>query len=133
MSDEDNVPVTVLDCAAARGAKAGPDGSFTMGDIDAVGLPFFGGCEHCHASIACHNAYPSRTNYLRCRACIGDLGFATTGEFEAWCRQFDADQPPDDDGDVDQFGNRNYDDDSRLVIGDEPDIEDIERAIDEGY
>ena len=42
-----------------------------MGDIEATGLPFFGGCEICHASIACYNAYPSKSNYLRCRSCMG--------------------------------------------------------------
>jgi hypothetical protein len=103
-----------------------------MDDIETVGLPFFGGCQVCHASIACYNAYPSETNYLRCGDCIGDLGFATTAEFEEWCEQFDHDAPSDDDdGDVDEFGNRIYDD--YVVLGDEPDIEDIERPIDEGY
>jgi hypothetical protein len=65
-----------------------------MGDIEAVGLPFFGGCQVCQASIACYNAYPSKTNFLLCRSCIGDLGFATTDEFEEWCKQFDQDRPP---------------------------------------
>jgi hypothetical protein len=126
-------PVTILDCAVARGAKADEgSNSFTMGDIEAVGLPFFGGCQVCHANIACYNAYPSKTNYLRCRSCIGDLGFATTGEFEVWCMQFDHDELPDDDGDVDELGNRICED-NYLVLGDELETEDIERAIDEDY
>jgi hypothetical protein len=104
-----------------------------MGDIEAVGLPFFGGCERCRATIACYNAYPSKTNYLRCKQCIGDQGFATTDEFEKLCGQFDHDAPAGDDGDVDKFGNRIYDNDSYLVLGDEADVEDIERAIDEGH
>ena len=120
-------PVTILDCAIARGAKPDDDGSFTMGDIKDVGLPFFGGCQVCHASIACYNAFPSRTNYLRCRSCIGDLGFATTAKFEEWCNQFDQ-EPLDDDDEL-----SDSDDDDYLILGDHHELEDIERSIDGGY
>ena len=124
MSEMLKSSVTILDCAVARGAKADEEsGNFTMGDIEAVGLPFFGGCQLCHASIACYNAYPSKTNYLRCRACIGDLGFATTGEFEEWCKQFDQGLPHDDE---------HEDDDSYVGLGDEFEIEDIECATEGG-
>ncbi len=131
MSVPENVSVTTLDCAVARGAKPDEDGNFTMGDVQAVGLPFFGGCEICHASIACYNAYPSKSNYLRCRSCIGNAGFATTDEFEAWCKRFDRDTEANDDEDVDRIGNRIYDDDY-LVLGDDHETDDIDRAIEEG-
>jgi hypothetical protein len=108
-----------------------------MGDIEDVGLPFFGGCQVCHASIACFNAYPSKTNYLRCRSCIGGLGFATTDEFETWCKQFAHDSPPDDDGDdgpCRECGCNECDSDGyELITGDEFETEDIQRAIDDGY
>jgi hypothetical protein len=129
--------VTILDCAVARGAKPDEDGNFTMGDIEAVGLPFFGDCERCQASIACFNAHLSMNNYLRCRNCIGDLGFARTDEFEEWCRQFDHDSPPDDDGNDgprrDCGCNECECDNYELIAGDEFETEDLQRAIDEGY
>jgi hypothetical protein len=126
--------VTILDCAVARGAKPDEDGSFTMGDIESVGLPFFGGCQVCHASIACFNAYPSKTNYLRCRNCIGELGFASTEEFETWCKQFDHDSPPEDDEDDGPCQHCDCDECiCHIVLGDDHETEDIERAIDEGY
>ena len=133
----DGWSVTILDCAVARGAKPDEDGNITMGDIEDVGLPFFGGCQVCHASIACFNAYPSKTNYLRCRSCIGSLGFATTDEFETWCKQFDHDSPPDDDGDdgpCRECGCNECDSDGyELITGDEFETEDIQRAIYDGY
>ncbi len=123
MSEHQKTPVTILDCAVARGAKPDEDGNFTMGDIEAVGLPFFGGCQVCHASVACYNAYPSKTNYLRCRSCIGDLGFATTDEFEEWCKQFDDASDCDDDGADELY----------VPLEEQVELEDIERAIDDGY
>jgi hypothetical protein len=45
---------------------------------------------------------------------------------------FDHDPPLDDDGDVDEFGNGIYAG-GYLVLGDDPDLEDNEPAIDEGY
>jgi hypothetical protein len=59
------------------------------------------------------------------------LGFATTDEFQEWCKQFDHNPAPDDDDGVDEFGNWIFDDDSYLALGDESDIEDIERAIED--
>jgi hypothetical protein len=49
-------------------------------DFEEAGLPMLGGCQGCHASIACYNAYPSKTGFLRCQGCIGTLGFATVEE-----------------------------------------------------
>jgi hypothetical protein len=130
-----------IHCAVARGAKPDEDGNFTMGEIEAVGLPFLGGCQVCHASIACYNAFPSKTNYLRCRSCIGDLGFATTDDFEESCKQFDQELPPDDDDDDDgpcrDCGCNDCDCDKyALILGDELEMaerEDIQRSIDQGY
>jgi len=92
------LPVSVLDCAIGRGVKASDGDLFTGADIEAVGLPFFGGCQCCAASIACYNAYPSQTGYLRCRDCIGEIGFPTTAAFEEWCKANDA-NPVDDEDD----------------------------------
>jgi hypothetical protein len=63
---------------------------------------------------------------LRCRSCIGHLGFATTAEFAEWPKQFDDESAPDDGADED-------DDDPYLALRDELEAEDIERAIHERY
>lgn len=69
--------VTILELAKYRGLQVSEDESFSMGDINAVGLEIMGGCEICQASIACYNAYPSRSGYWRCEDCIGDEGYET--------------------------------------------------------
>lgn len=84
------MPVTILEVAEARGVRANPDGGITMEQVEGVGLPFFGGCQCCGASCACYNMYPSKSGYVRCEDCIGDYGFATTEEFEAWSKADDA-------------------------------------------
>lgn len=80
------MPVTTLECAYGRGVQAKPDGTITMEQVEAVGLPFFAGCQVCGASLACYNAYPSRTGFIRCEDCLGELGFNTCEEFEAFCQ-----------------------------------------------
>lgn len=77
--------ITVLDVAVARGAKQGADGSINGGEFHRLGLPFFGGCLHCHASIAAYNAYPTKTGYLMCKDCCesSEQGYSTVEEFEA--------------------------------------------------
>jgi len=73
--------ITVLDLALHRGAEEGDNGSITMGEVEKTGLPFFGGCQCCGASIACYNAYPSKSGYLKCGSCIDDnSGFETVEE-----------------------------------------------------
>lgn len=73
--------ITVLDLAFFRGAKATDDGGITLGAIEAIGLPFMGGCARCGACIAAYNAAPSRIGYLLCaEGCIGEDGFATVEE-----------------------------------------------------
>ena len=79
--------ITILDVAEARRVQAGEDGSITMGEFDRVGLPFFGGCEMCGATMGPAQSHPSKTGYLRCGDCLGDLGFETVEEFEAWCKE----------------------------------------------
>lgn len=74
-------PVTIFDVAKFMGAKE----PFTLGTFEDLELPFFGGCQVCHATIAAYNACPSVNGYLRCAArCIGSYGYETVEEaFEA--------------------------------------------------
>lgn len=77
-------PVTILDVAKFMGAKE----PFTLGTFEDLELPFFGGCQVCHATIAAYNACPSRNGYLRCASgCIfsstmqiGSYGYETVEE-----------------------------------------------------
>jgi hypothetical protein len=75
--------ITILDLAEHRGAKPEESGAFTGGEIHRVGLPMMGGCQGCGATIAAYNAYPSKTGYLRCKDCVGELGYATCEEADA--------------------------------------------------
>lgn len=78
---EETEAITVLALAKFRGVKEDERGSINAGQVYDVGLPFFGGCSRCHASIACYNACPSRDGYLKCRDCIDtEDGFATAEE-----------------------------------------------------
>ena len=52
-------------------------------DFQSCGVDMLGGCQGCHATIACYNAYPSTSGYWRCADCIGDTGFATVADFTA--------------------------------------------------
>jgi hypothetical protein len=70
--------ITLLDITIA---KVGVKDTYTMEDTDEAGVPFFAGCQDCGASLAAHNAYPSKTGYIKCRGCIGDLGFNSVDEF----------------------------------------------------
>jgi hypothetical protein len=76
--------VTCLDVALARGARRDENGAITGSEFDRVGIPLFGGCLTCGASIAAYNAYPTTTGYLRCAGCVesaGD-GYETVRAFE---------------------------------------------------
>ena len=76
--------ITVLDLAFHRGLKADEDGSVSMGEVEDTGLPFMGGCVECGATIACYNASPSKSGFLKCtRECIGDDGWDTVEEANA--------------------------------------------------
>jgi hypothetical protein len=74
------MPVTIHELAVYRGLKTEEDGSYTMADIEEVGLPLLSGCENCGASLAAYNAYPSTTGFIRCAGCIGSLGWTTVEE-----------------------------------------------------
>jgi hypothetical protein len=76
--------ITILAVALARGAKMSPDGSLSMGAVEDVGLPFFGGCVRCGACIACYNACPTKNGYIACVGCTGDDGFPSARAFELW-------------------------------------------------
>lgn len=81
---EKETVVTVLDLALHLGAKEA-DGCVSLGEVEGVGLPFFGGCFVCGASIACHNAAPTTTGYLACaKECADGRGFATVEEAAAF-------------------------------------------------
>ena len=82
MSDKEKMPVSILDIAIARGAETDKDGSINGGEFEKLGLPFFGGCAGCGASIAAYNMYPTNRGYVACKDCVGDHGFATVEEFE---------------------------------------------------
>jgi hypothetical protein len=75
----DHQPITISQLADFILGKPAETGQ----DFQDLGLPMLGGCEVCHASIACYNACPSKTGYLRCRQCIGNLGYATLEEAKA--------------------------------------------------
>lgn len=73
--------ITVLELAEFRGLKEDANGGVSMAELARVGLPAFGGCSECEASIAAYNACPARDGYLRCaEGCIGDDGYETVEE-----------------------------------------------------
>jgi hypothetical protein len=75
------MPITVLDYVrSVVGDKPVYDGQ----DFLAAGVAMTGGCQGCAATIACYNAYPSRSGYWRCADCIGDDGFATVADFKTY-------------------------------------------------
>ena len=80
-------PITVLDVAIAKGARV-ENGSISGAEFDRLGLPMFGGCQHCGASIATYNAYPSKTGYLQCSNCIGNAGFENAAAFYLWLEKW---------------------------------------------
>jgi hypothetical protein len=81
MSSAEEGPVTILDLAEFRRVATDADGSINLDAFIAVGLPMFGGCSVCAASIAAYNACPSRSGYLKCaEGCIGDDGYPTVEE-----------------------------------------------------
>jgi hypothetical protein len=67
------MPISILDAAKSKGSENDPE---------AVGLPMFAGCQHCGASLAYYNSYPTKSGYISCRDCVGDTGFETVEEFD---------------------------------------------------
>lgn len=77
-------PITILDLAKSRGVEEQPDGSITEEAFAAVRLPMLGSCDSCRATLGAYNGHPSRSGYWRCEECIGESGFDTAEEFEAF-------------------------------------------------
>ena len=73
------MPITILDYVRSR---VGEKRAYSTGDFYSNGVDMLGGCEICHAQIACYNAYPSKSGHWRCADCIGDTGFTTAEEFK---------------------------------------------------
>ena len=70
--------ITIYDLAIYRLGLPVDTDELSGGQINEAGLPFFGGCCRCGASIAAHNSSPSKAGYLMCSAdCIGDSGWDT--------------------------------------------------------
>ena len=63
------MPITILDYVKS---VVGDKDLYTAEDCLSSGVDILGGCQACHATIACYNAYPSTTGYWRCADCIGD-------------------------------------------------------------
>ena len=74
------MPITILDYVKS---VVGDKDLYTAEDCLASGVDILGGCQGCHATIACYNAYPSTSGYWRCADCIGEDGFATVADFTA--------------------------------------------------
>lgn len=82
--------VTIWDVAKSRGVKEDENGSISGDEFIKVGLPMWGGCCICQASIAAYNAHPGKGGYLICSDCVTpESGFLTTEEFEKWCEDED--------------------------------------------
>ena len=73
------MPITILDYVKS---KVGEKESYSASDFHSNGVEILGGCERCNATIACYNAYPSKSGYWRCAECIDEAGFGTVEEFE---------------------------------------------------
>ena len=74
------MPITILDYVKS---VVGDKDLYTAEDCLTAGVDILGGCQGCQATIACYNAYPSRSGYWRCADCIGDDGYATVADFTA--------------------------------------------------
>jgi hypothetical protein len=74
------MPITILDYVKS---VVGDKDFYTAEDCLISGVDILGGCQHCQATIAVYNAYPSTSGYWRCADCIGDTGYATVADFTA--------------------------------------------------
>lgn len=73
--------ITLHELAIHRGAN--PNGPEANREYLRVGVPHTAGCESCKAFLEPDAAYPSKTGYVRCADCIGDLGYETVQEANA--------------------------------------------------
>ena len=78
-------PITVIECATARGAKPDAHGAVSAQAIWDAGFHFIGACYQCHATITCYNAYPTRGGWWACADCVETFGFNSVSAFEQWC------------------------------------------------
>jgi len=74
------MPITILDYVKS---VVGDKDLYTAEDFMNSGVEMLGGCQGCHATIACYNAYPSTSGYWRCADCIGNDGFVTISDLKA--------------------------------------------------
>jgi hypothetical protein len=74
------MPITILDYVKS---VVGDKDTYAAEDFHRSGVAMTGGCQRCAATIACYNAYPSRSGYWRCADCIDGSGFATVADFTA--------------------------------------------------
>lgn len=80
--------ITIYELAEHRlGENRESTESLNGGEICSVGLPFWGGCEVCGASIAAYNAYPSKSGYLRCSEDIWNDGWDSVEEADEAIQQ----------------------------------------------
>jgi hypothetical protein len=75
--------ITILDVAVAWGARKDERGCISGGEFERLGLPLFGGCQTCGASIAAYNAVPNKNGYLSCKGGCAPCPYSTVEEFEA--------------------------------------------------
>lgn len=79
--------ISIWDVALDKGVKADAEGRVNGAEFFRLDLPLLAGCQVCAATLAPGNSYPSMTGYIRCRDCIGDLGFPSVAAFEAFERR----------------------------------------------
>jgi hypothetical protein len=72
------MPITILDYVKT---VVGDKDTYAAEDFHRSGVAMTGGCQLCAATIACYNAYPSKSGYWRCADCIGGSGYPTVADF----------------------------------------------------
>jgi hypothetical protein len=95
--------ITIHDYAVAKGAQPTEPGgeSYSGGEYERLGLPFFSGCQGCGASLAPYNAFPSTTGFIRCRDCVEGFGYDTVEAFDTALKEEAAIEEEDDEPDFD--------------------------------
>lgn len=61
--------ITILDIAIAEGARQSEHG-LDAREFERLGLPFFGGCQICGATLGPYNAHPGRNGFLIGKCCV---------------------------------------------------------------
>ena len=81
--------ITICDIAIGLKPELNEKESLNGEDFDNLGLPMFGGCQYCGASIAAFNAHPGKNGYLVGSCCATEENTITS--FEEWMRGYMAD------------------------------------------